>query len=153
MEAEAALLLRMIRLCSFELKTYLLRPQFTDMLRRSLAQCDVITEARELLLSLGGEEFFDTVKNSADDRGTLGDYTVLHYCTAYARNRDGLGMVLEKGPDLHQLGLDRSHTPQNESPTSLAMYSCWAFADELHQLATIEVEIMEFLDQELKRKK
>ena len=76
--------------------------------------------------------------------------TILHESVAFA-NEGRVGLMLSKGPDLYPLGFDYSLTPLKETPTSLAMYSSWAFADWLYGLIAIEVDLEEFIEQEWER--
>lgn len=143
-QATIALLIRMLRLSSFDLKTYFVRERVTKMLNYTLRPDPGLEEASNLLLNLGGAEIIDTALWSSDG------YTILHETVALAIEGQ-ISTVLARGPDLHPLGFDYDYTPQEESPTSLAMYSSWAFMDWLRGLVTIEVDFEEFLNQELER--
>lgn len=144
-EAKIALLLWMLKLLSFELKTYLVEHQFTSMLFWVLNPHPGLEEASDLLLNLGGAECIDAISPFEDG------YTVLQRSIAFAVERERISAILSKGPDFHRLGLDNDYTPQEETPTSLAMYSEWAFSDWLHGLGTINVNLEIFTEQELER--
>lgn len=143
-DAKISLLLWMLRLLSFELKTYFVRQRFLRMLNWTIHPDPRLEEASTLLLNLGGAEIID-----APFFGTDG-YTILHRNVAYATDGE-VSATLARGPDLYRLGIDYDYTPQYESPTSLAMYSSWAFADWLRELIAIEVDTEELIGQELER--
>lgn len=140
-DAKESLLLWMLRQSSFELKTYFIRGRFENILHWTLLFSDR-SEASDLLLNLGGAETINTGVYSRDG------YTVLHYSVTNALR---VSKLLAKGPDLHRRGFNYDYTPQEESPTSLAMYSSWAFTEWLRGLVTIKVKFEEFIDEELKR--
>lgn len=140
-DAKESLLLWMLRQSSFELKTYFIRGRLEHILDWTLCFSDR-SEASDLLLNLGGAETINTGVHSRDG------YTVLHYSVAYAYP---VSKLLAKGPDLHRRGFDYDYTPQEESPTSLAMYSSCAFTKWLRGLVTIKVKFEEFIDEELER--
>ena len=140
-DAKESLLLWMLRQSSFELKTYSIRNRFEMMLYWTLRFYE-LEEASDLLLNLGYAETINTGVYSRDG------CTVLHFSVAWTY---GVSTVLAKGPDLHRRVLDCDLTPQEESPTSLAMYSSWAFTEWLRGLVTIKVKFEEFIDEELKR--
>ncbi|MCJ1264901.1 hypothetical protein MMC22_004776 [Lobaria immixta] len=144
-EAKIALLLWMLKLSSFELKTYFVEREFAIMLQWVLKAHPVLEEASDLLLNLGGAEIIDAMGYVIDG------YTILQRRVAWARPREDIKTVLSRGPDIHRLGFDSYFTPQQETPTSLAMYSEWVFADWLYGLGTIEVDLEIFTEQELER--
>ena len=59
--------------------------------------------------------------------------------------------MLAKNPDLHRLGFNRFYTPQEESPTSLAMYTYPKFTEWRRGLVANEVDLENFINQELER--
>ena len=63
-----------------------------------------------------------------------------------------MSIVLSKGLDIHRLDLDYYYSPQEETPTSLAMYSEFAFAHWQYGLNTIKVDLKMFTEEELKKK-
>lgn len=69
----------------------------------------------------------------------------------YGLGPGGLYRLLSKGPDLYRTSVDYDFTPHEESPTSLSMYSSWAFQDWRDGLDSIEADFEEFVEQELKR--
>ena len=142
-DAKITLLLWMLRLLSFELKTYLIERHYSKILDYTVDLPDHrLDQATDLFLKLGGGKIIDVPPYYEDG------YTLLHNQLAYSRN-ERLRAVLARGPDLHQLGFARNHTPQKESPTSLAMYSSWAFAGWFRGLVDFEVDLAKFIDQEL----
>ena len=62
-----------------------------------------------------------------------------------------LSEFLGLGADLHLVGLDTSHSPYWESPTTLAMYSSRSFANWRAFLEQSELDIGEFIECELER--
>lgn len=144
-EAKTALLLWMLKLLSFELKTYFVEHQFVSMLQWVLDPHPGLEEASDLLLNLGGAECIDAINPFRDG------YTILQSSIAYANERKDLRTILSRGPDFHRLGHDNDYSPQEETPTSLAMYSEWAFANWLYGLKTVEVNLEIFIEQELER--
>ncbi|CAD6593136.1 MAG: hypothetical protein ASARMPREDX12_006859 [Alectoria sarmentosa] len=141
-DAKMSLLLWMLRLSGFELKTYLIRQEFLRMLSRTLDSSPKLEEASKFLLNLGGADIIN-----AAIYGTNG-YTILHFNVVFA-TEGRVNVTLARGSDLYRLGFEDDYTPQYESPTSLAMYSSWAFMVWLHGLVAIEVDIEEYINQEL----
>jgi len=149
-EAQMTLIFWMLKLLSFELKTNVFRRQYASILRIILFPNVKLEEAADLLLNLGGREIIDAPIINA------GGYTVLHKCLAYASDpinaiQGRLTPTLSRGPDLHRLGFDCDYTPQEETSTSLAMYSSWAFTDWLDGLIMTGVDLEDFIEQELER--
>lgn len=144
-EAKIALLLWTLKLLSFELKTYQVRRQYARMLGLILRPHPGLEEASDLILNFSGAETIDGI-----DYGTEG-YTLLQESISFADSREWTSTILSRGPDLHRIGLDNNYTPQEETPTSLAMYSEWAFVDWACGLDTIEVDLEKFIEQELER--
>lgn len=142
-EAKSELLLGMLRLSSFELKTNFLENPYARMLRWVLKPEPKLLEASDFLLSWGGPSVIDAVDRAIDA------YTLLHRRIAYAERTDDVSVVVARGPDLHRKAFDTFFTPYLESPTSLAMYSSWAFADWLHALVDNDVDLENIIDQEL----
>lgn len=62
-----------------------------------------------------------------------------------------LNEIIRRGPNLHRVCYDTSFTPYDETPTSLAMYSSVAFTCWLRGLASTDVDIETFIDQELEQ--
>ena len=59
--------------------------------------------------------------------------------------------ILKCGPNIHATGIERSFSPFSETPTSLALYSFWAFANWLEGLDEINVDLEEFVDLEMQQ--
>ena len=127
---------------TYELKAYYLRSEVASLLGCTLRPHPGLEPSSNLLLKLGDAKLIDS-------QDGIDGFTVLHTRLAYAEDPRDVGLVLSKGPNLHLLGLNELFTPEKESPTSLAMYSSWAFADWLHGLVTIGVNLGTFIDQEL----
>lgn len=144
-EAKSELLLGMLRLSSFELKTNLPDDLCARMLFWVLRPIPKLHEASDLLLSLGGPGIIDRVGREVDA------YTVLHERLAYARPGDEVSVVVARGPDLHRQVFDTFYTPYVESPSSLAMYSSRTFAGWVHALVDNEVNLENFINQELEQ--
>ena len=144
-EANSALLLWMLKLLTYELKTYYIRSWIANLLISALFPYPGIEPASNLLLKLGDPDVIDIARHATDG------YTTLHIRLGYGNCPEFVSRVLAKGPNLHLLGFDKYFTPEKESPTSLAMYSSWAFAYWLHGLLGIEVDLSTFIDQELDR--
>ena len=142
-EAQSALLLWMLKLLTYELKAYYIRSKVASLLDCTLCPFPGLEPASNLLLKLGDAKIIDA-------QDGIDGYTVLHTRLAYALDPRDVGLVLSKGPNLHLLGFDDHYTLETESPMSLAMYSSWAFADWLHGLVAIGVDLGTFVDQELK---
>jgi len=104
-----------------------------------------LEQASNLLLNLGGAELIDAPIYTEDG------YNILQQHVGYAGNLVSLCSVLSKGPDLYRLGVDHYYTPRGESPTSLSMYSSWAFSNWLDGLDSIQVDLQDFVKQELER--
>ena len=143
-QAKSALQLSMFKLLSLELKTYCIRSKISDMLLNILVWFPQL-EAADLLLAIGGKEMIDEPYYNTDG------YTLLHFVVVENCDKKGISRVLEKCPDLHPVGLDDDCTPQKESPTTLAMYSSFAFLNWLTALDNIEVDPERFIQQELFR--
>ena len=140
-------LLWMLRLLSFELKTHIVERDFADMLDWLFfyALRPELVEASDLLLNLGGHGIINA------SLGVTNGYTILHEAIACGITKDRISAVVARGPDLHQRGFDTFRTPFEESPTSLAMYSGMAFSYWLRALASVDVDLENFIDQELER--
>lgn len=57
--------------------------------------------------------------------------------------------VLERNPDLHGTIMDCVFSPNQESPTSLAMYFSWAFAMRQADLKHFGIDFEEFVEKEM----
>ena len=98
-----------------------------------------LQQATDILLSMSN--------NMIDAVAAPNGYTVLHRRIAYAEVE--LQPYLAKQPDLHKLGRDVSLSPRWETPTSLAMYSSWAFEDWRCSLIDAKVDLEKFVELEL----
>ena len=96
------------------------------------------------LLQFGG-------KDAINSRTECGGYTNLHCLTAYAESEDNLAFILRQVPDLHLTGYDDEYSPILETPTSLALYSSWAFADWRYNLHVAGIDIHEFICAEMQQ--
>ena len=138
-------LLWMLRLLSFELKTNIVERHFASMLMWTLpyALSPEEFEASDLLLNLGGHGIINALEYVTDG------YAVLHESLLFRRWEDKVSAVVARGPNLHRRGFNTFHTPFEESPTSLAMYSSNMFSHWLRALADVDVDLENFIDQEL----
>ena len=59
--------------------------------------------------------------------------------------------MLSRGPDLHLTRCELDYNPQQESPTSLAMYSSCAFTFWRSGLCDLRIDTKAFIEQELER--
>ncbi|KAL9120774.1 MAG: hypothetical protein Q9187_002672 [Circinaria calcarea] len=126
-----------LRLSSSDMRNNFDETEFSRLLNFTFYE--ELQEAATILLSIGD--------NNINAVAAPNGYTVLHRRIAYAEVE--LYPYLAKWPDLHILGRDVSLSPQWESPTSLAMYSSWAFADWRCSLIDLKVDIEKFVRQEL----
>jgi len=144
-EAQVALLLRMLKLSSSEMRICPVRSHLVSMLWWVVTNpYPGLEQASDLLLNLGGAELIDA---PPDNTG----YTILQKTVGSAEGLEILCSVLSKGPDLYRMSVDHDFTPHEESPTSLSMYSSWAFRNWLDGLDSIQVDLEEFVEQELER--
>ncbi len=141
-EAKRNLLLWILRLSSFELKTNIIEQRYAQMLYWTLRPEPRLAEASDLLLNLGGLNMIDAVR-FVDGR------TALH--SEVASPTVGPSSILARGANPHRRCSDSVLTPYEESPTSLAMYSSRAFTSWLHALISFEVDLEDFIDQELQQ--
>ena len=146
LKAKCDLLIWMLQMSRFELRTNLVRSEYAEMLDEILKPEPELDEAVDLLFNLGGHSIID-----ADTTGTSGTCSVLHIALARADREDYVSTVLARGPDLHRLCVWANFTPYIESPTSLAMYSSVVFRSWLHALVKTGLDIGSFIDQELEQ--
>ena len=92
------------------------------------------------LLKLGGKKFIEA-------RRYQNGYTPLQM--SISMDPSGLGRVLAYGPNCFAVAFDELHSPKVETPTSLAMYSSWAFGHWRTGLKTLRVDFNDFISQEL----
>ena len=143
--AHGSLLLSMLRLLSFELRTYVSEQHFARMLYWVSEPESELAEASDLLLSLGGHDVINAALYQRDGYSLLHQHLVLYVTT------DTLTFILARGPDLHRLGFNARHTPYKESPTTLAMYSSNVFTSWLRALINHKVDLESFIDQEIEQ--
>ena len=138
-------LLWILRLLSFELKTNIVERHFAYMLSWTIpyGSSPEEVEATDLLLNLGGHGMINALP------GTTDGYVVLHEVILKCWWGDRVSAVVARGPDLHRRCFDTSYTPFEESPTSIAMYSARTFSHWLRALAGVDVDLEKFIDQEL----
>lgn len=142
---EAKILLWMLRLSSSEMKANFIEKNCAQMLYFTLHPDPELVEASDLILRLGGHGIIDTTIGNGDG------YTILHRRLVHSLLNDSLSALLARGPNLHRRCFVEFYTPYDETPTSLAMYSSWAFTSWLHELASIGVDTGRFIDQELEQ--
>lgn len=142
-KAKGDLLLWMLQLSSFELKTNIIGERYANMLYWTLRPGPKLAEASDLLLNLGGDDVINIARHGKDG------YTLPHERLVSSMDEDEVTEVLARGADLHRLGIDTYYTPYEESPTSLAMYSSRTFTCWLYALASVGVDLESFIDQEL----
>ncbi len=140
--AKCHLLLWMLRLSSFELKTNIIERNYARMLSWTLKPEPLLAEASDLLLNLGGNSMIDAV-------GFVDGYAALHSEIAFPST--GPSPMLARGANPHRRCFDSFLTPYEESPTSLAMYSSRAFTSWLHALVSFEVDLEDFINQEIQQ--
>ena len=151
-EAEAALLAAMIKLSSFELKTYGFGHRLAGMLAYRIHP--VSDEACDLILHIGGADLINYPFRFSLNHENLHlyeGYPILHWRLMHIRVAEGLSQVLSKGPDLFRSGFDDPISPQKETPTSLAMYTSWAFKSWRDGLISAGVDVEKFIEQELEK--
>ena len=143
--ANVDLLLSMLRILSFDLRTYVSKRRFAAMLFFVINPEPGPAEAFKMILNLGGH---DTIDEALDSRGGI---SVLHAILAIDPYEYHMTFLLSRNPDVHRLGFDTDLSPYKESPTTLAMYSCDAFISWLRALANNKVDLESFVDHELEQ--
>ena len=141
--ANVDLLLSILRLLSFDLRTYVSKQRFAEMLYWVIDPEPGLAEASDLLLDLGGHDIIDTGPFLREG------VSLLHRMLAFSSDEYYVNFVLSRNPDVHRLGLDTFLSPYKESPTSLAMYSWDAFISWLRALVNNKVDLESFIDREL----
>ena len=140
-EAHPDFLLWMLRRSSDNLKANLARAIYVTLLETTL-RCDETADAAGLLLDLGGERAIDRTDY-------FDNYTILQQ--QLVTLDQNLGIVLSRGPDLHLSSCDLDYSQQQESSTSLAMYSSCAFTFWRSGLCTLRIDTKDFIEKELER--
>ena len=141
--AKRALLIRMLHLVTFELKTYATMGRVARMLACLLRPAPELEEAFNFLLTLVGTEVINTRFCDADG------FTVLHRVVV-CHLKEEVSMAISKGPYLYPLGFDNECSPRMETPASLAMYLSPTFAQWRCGLIASEVDLENFVEQELR---
>ena len=136
------ILLWMLKLSSPELRTNLIEENYACLLFETYKPYR--NDITDLLLSLGSEGLIDAVEYP-------GHYPLLHKLLASHRFRGDVSILLTKAPNLHRLAIRSRYNAHYESPTSLAMYSSYVFADWLCGLVAQRVDLEDFVDQELQQ--
>ena len=150
-EAETALLLWMLKLLSFEVITYGTRSQLASMLFYTSQPIPGLEEASQIILSPNDPEIVNTTLPYPSLRYSMKGHNLLHSTLAYSGYSEKLRNLLSYGPDLHRLSLCCSYTPWKESPTSIALYSSWAFVDWVRGLDSIAMDFEKLVEEELGR--
>ena len=144
LRATCDLLLWMLQILRFELRTYLNRSKYAEMFGKILESDPDLAGAVDLLFNLSDPSIIE-----ANTTGNFSKSFVLQIALARADHEDCVSTVLAQGPNLHRLCFPAGITPYVESPTSLAMHSSMAFGSWLHALVKTGLDIGSFIDQEL----
>ena len=141
--AKSTLLSWILRVTGRDVKENFLEAEYSLVLHWVLrVKKDDMTRS---LLQLGG-------KDAINSRSLDGGYSLLHERTAYGEeDEEELEFILMQGPDLHLTGCDEDFSPILETPTSLALYSHFAFAKWRYSLCVAGVDICEFVCAEMQQ--
>ena len=150
-EVGTALLLWMLKMSSFEVITYGTRRRLASILFYTSEPIFGIEEASQIILSPNDPEVINTPIRYPFGYCCTNGYNLLHSTLAHSECWEKLRNVLSYGPDLHRLSLSCFHTSQKESPTSIALYSSWAFVDWVRGLDSIATDFEKFVGEELGR--
>lgn len=140
-EAKVPLFQQMIRMCSYELESSVVEGQYISLMEWTLISGGTLHREFDLLLSWGRVGVIDAPEKT-------GGYTLLLLCIVCSIE-GRINAILSKCPSLHKSGFDEFLTPQSESPTSLSMYSSWAFFTWVGGLKSIDIDLEEFVQDEL----
>ena len=99
-KANYDLLIWMLQMLRFELRTNVIRSEYAEMLQLILKPEPELVEAVDLLFDLGGPSIID-----ADTTSNYGTCSVLHIALAAAGREEYLSTVLARNPNLHRLCL------------------------------------------------
>ena len=91
---------------SYEVKTYFIKSNFVVLLMGVLTGNDTAPAATNLLVDLGKTKLFGVPSNDRDGYDAVDEDSLLHYCIAYRINREGIEIILYKGPDVYQVELN-----------------------------------------------
>ena len=84
-----------------------------------------------------------------DSFSVTNGYSALHISVIFTVWEDSVSAFVARGPNLHLRGFYPYLSPLEESPTSLAMYSARAFSTWLRALGNADVNLENFIVQEL----
>ena len=101
------------------------------------------TEAMDILLGAS------CCSNLIDALQERGGYTTLLQRIPEIYSGDQLPLILQRNPNLHHLGFDFDISLFLESPMSMSLYNCWTFASWRNTLIKSQVNIDDFVRQEL----
>lgn len=141
-EAKLIFLVWILRLSSFDIRFNYIEASYARTLN-FLMNGKERDSAYHLFLSLGPKRAIDAV----DDSFT---YSCLMKRMVYVEQ--GLSPYLSLSPDLHFTAYNSDYSPNTETPTSLAMYSSWAFHSWLAFLLLKQVDIASFVQAEIDQK-
>ena len=136
-EATFALFNWMVRLISDDVKRYFINAKYAEMLL--LVVIWPSEDITTLVLSLGPDKAIEV--------RPPGGYSVLLTENAYGNTRDS--QILSYGPDPHASGIDSWFSPRLETPTSLAMYSSWAFWGWRDTILNAKIDMATFIGHEI----
>ena len=131
-----------LRSFGFDLKMNFDAHEFSRLVHEAgdVMQLEVI----DLLLSISGKRI--------DAASAPGGYPPLHKILVQAPSffSRRLSMYLRRGADPHLISTDFRYSSHSESPTSLSIYNPWVFNKWQRALRAAEVNIEEFVKQELR---
>ena len=88
-------------------------------------------------------------KDAINSRRGNGGYSNLHIRTAHVDSE--LESILMQMPDLHLIGCHDGYSPILETPTSLALYSTFAFTNWRDSLHVARIDLCEFICAEMQQ--
>ena len=138
-EAKVSILIWLLNLTGSDIEGNYVEVCYATLMHL-LASNSKAADAVRLLLQLAPKGAIDAKEHP---RG----FTALQGCVALADN--GLSEILSMEPNLHALSRDLLYSPEEETPTSLAMYSSWAFWLFRDGLIVTNVDIDELVYREL----
>ncbi len=144
------LMCRLMRRLISDWQYYLSKDDILDFLCNVIYDGLIPADEMDLLISESVRAVSDSIMGKLNFPGRIIDSALLHLYLAYARESDYLRTILRFDPELHELRVDRCFSHRGESPTSLAMYSSWAFVNWVFELRNSGVNIEIFLKEELK---
>ena len=142
--AISALLASFLNQVRFELQTFRLNIVVADILR-PLAHFEEIIDVVKFLSSLSGKSTINTASGYTDE------YTLLHFLVVSLIWMSWPHVVRELDQDLHGLAFDRTISPKEESPMSLAMYSSSGFMGWISAVQQKELDPDHFVREELSK--